>query len=300
MKIFVPASALLFLTVLCGCQNSREPVTLFVAASLARAMGEVSEAVERADPRLDVRLEISGSQIACRKVAELNRRADLVLAADVQVIQRILVPAWAERVLPVAGNEVVLAHLEHSRHTDQISANNWPDVLQRPGVRLGLVDPDLAPMGYRTLLVWALAERFIPGQRGLAARLQARVPASQRVPHEGELLGRLQARALDYAFVYRSTAEDHNLKIVPLPDAYNLGEAARAREYALVQVKVRMRSSGAPVRVAGAPIRYGAAMISKAPNRAGAEAVLAMLRSKQGRRILLRRGFRPLAGSAGP
>ena len=61
-----------------------------------------------------------------------------------------------------------------------------------------------------------------------------------------------------------------------------------------------MRSSGAPVPVIGAPIQYGAALINEAPNGAGAEAVLAALLGEQGRRILLRRGFRPLTRSAGP
>ena len=293
-------SILLLALALSGCAKSREPVTVFVAASLARAMGELGEVVERQHPKLDVRLEISGSQTACRKVAELNRRADLVAAADLAVIRRILLPDWADRVTPLATNEVVLAHLEHSRHTDQISAENWPEVLQRPGVRLGLVDPDLAPMGYRTLLVWALAEKILPGQQGLAARLEQRVPAAQRVPHEGELLGRLQARAIDYAFVYRSTAEDHNLKLVPLPDAYNLGAASLAGSYAQAQVKVRMRFSEPAVSVVGGPILYGAAIPKGAPNPAGAKVLLDALLGEQGWRVLLRRGFRPLSKGARP
>ena len=277
-----------------GCSKSRQPVTVFVAASLARALGELAEEVERAHPRLDIRLEISGSQIACRKVAELNRRADLVAAADVEVIRRILVPGWAGDVAPVATNEVVLAHLEHSKHTDQISADNWPDILLRPGVRLGMVDPDLAPIGYRTLLVWGLAEGAMAGQKGLRQRLSALVPAARRVPHEGELLARLQSRALDYAFVYRSTAEDHNLKLVSLPDAYNLGSPAHAADYARASVDVRMRSAGAPTRVKGSPILYGAAMPRDTPNPAGAKILLDALLGERGRRVLLRRGFRPL------
>ena len=273
-----------------ACQKTRQPVTVFVAASMARALGELAEEVERDHQRLDVRLEISGSQTACRKVAELNRRADLVAAADTEVIRRILVPEWAPRVIDLATNEVVLAHLEHSKHTGEISEDNWREVLLRPGVRLGMVDPDLAPIGYRTLLVWELADG---AQTGLAKKLAAAVPAARRVPHEGELLARLQSRALDYAFVYRSTAEDHNLKLVALPDAYNLGSPDMAAAYGKARVSVRMRSSGPPVQVPGAPIMYGAAIPKDAPNRAGARL------AEQGRRVLLRRGFRPL-GAGGP
>ena len=149
-----------------GCKRSSDVVTVFVAASMARVLDDVARVAEKDNPGLDVQLEISGSQVACRKVAELNRRADLVAVADDRVIRSILVPDWTDRVVPVATNELVLAHMEHSRFTDEITGENWPAVLQRPGVRLGLVEPDLAPIGYRTVLLWELA----------AAAMQAHVP----------------------------------------------------------------------------------------------------------------------------
>ncbi len=273
-------------------------MVVFVAASLARALDELGEEVEKEHPRLELRLEVSGSQVACRKVAELNRRADLVAVADIKVINRILVPDWTGLVTPVATNEVVLAHLEHSRHTDVITRENWQEVLQRPGVRLGLVDPDLAPIGYRTLLVWQLAG-LAKGANRLAERLRKRVPKGQLVPHEGELLGRLQARAIDYAFVYRSTAEDHNLKLVPLGDDHNLGSAAMAGRYARAGVRVRMTGGSAPVTVQGSPVIYAVTIPHEAPNQAGANIFRAALLSDQGRRVLERRGFRPLSADQG-
>ena len=279
-----------------GCKSGRREVVVFAAASLARALSDLEQQLEARHPDLDLRLEISGSQVACRKVAELNRRGDVVAVADHQIIERILRPTHAEFNIRFATNAVVLAHMQHSRHTEQITAKNWPQVLQRPGVRLGRVDPDLAPMGYRTLLVWQLAarQRGTAG-RGLAARLAAKCAPEHVAPHEGQLLQLLQARSIDYAFVYRSTAEEHNLKTVQLPDAINLGAASLARAYAAASVRVSAgRRGSAPQLVRGAPVLYGLTIPRSAPNPAGAARVVASLLGSAGQRSLKRTGFRPL------
>jgi molybdate/tungstate transport system substrate-binding protein len=278
-----------------GCKSGRTEVVMFCAASLARAMSELEQVVEAKNPRLDLRLELSGSQEACRKLAELNRRADVVATADYRVIDRILLPDHADHDIHFATNSVVLAHMDHSRYTEQITADNWYQVLQRPGVRLGLVDPDLAPIGYRTLLVLKLAGRQLgfDGER-LARTLRKRCAPEDVAPHEGELLKRLQARAIDYAFVYRSTAEEHNLKLVALPDSYNLGAAERQQDYAAASVQVRMRSGEPPRRVRGSAVIYGVTIPRRPLNPEGARQVVAALLGKPGQRALSRTGFRPL------
>ena len=65
-----------------GCKSGRREVVVFAAASLARALSDLEQQLEARHPDLDLRLEISGSQVACRKVAELNRRGDVVAVAD--------------------------------------------------------------------------------------------------------------------------------------------------------------------------------------------------------------------------
>jgi ABC-type molybdate transport system substrate-binding protein len=96
--------------------------------------------------------------VAARKVAELGMRADIVAVADAGLIPKMLLPSHATWSAIFATNEIVLAHKDHSRFTDQIAAGNWAEVLLRDGVRLGRADPDTAPIGYQTLMVWQLAE----------------------------------------------------------------------------------------------------------------------------------------------
>ena len=213
------------------------------------------------------------------------------------MIDKILRPRFADFTIRFATNEIALVHMEHSRHTEEISAESWPQVLLRPDVRLGFVDPDLAPIGYRTLLVWKLAEQALgPKKVGpdLAGRLRRRVAEEHVAPHEGELLQLLQTRAIDYAFVYRSTAEEHNMKMVRLPAEYNLGSTASAETYARASVLVRTKSGAAPQQLRGEPTTYGVTIPKDPLDAAGAAFFVEQLLGKPGQQALERKGFVPL------
>lgn len=293
-----PTSALRVLVCLAcvlgaGC-SPRNEVVVFHAASLSRVFGDLAEPLKRRTPPLAVRLEPSGSQVAARKVSEQHLKADLVAVADDAVLRRLLVPRDADAVVVFATNELVLAHLEHSRGTAEVTAQSWPLVLAREGVRLGRVSEDLAPLGYHTLLAWQLAELEL-GRPGLAAALRARVDRAHLAADETELLGLLEARAVDYAFVYRSTAEDHRLKATRLPPEVNLSRPELSAGYARVSVQARLSSLGPPTSLTGRPIFYGLAIPKNAPNPAGARAFVELLASEAGQAALRRHGFLPTA-----
>jgi molybdate/tungstate transport system substrate-binding protein len=281
---------------LAGCKG-RSEVVVFHAASLSRAFRDAAERFERASPGHRVRAEPSGSQVAARKVAELGLRADVVAVADVRVLDQLLVPGHAGAWVGFATTELVLAHAEHSRFTDVITEESWPELLVRPEVRLARVAPDLAPVGYQTLITWQLAERRWagrPGGAGLAAALSER-SARQVVSDESELASLLAARAVDYAFLYRSTAEDHRFKITALPPEVSLGDPRLASAYAAAAVDVDMRRGAPPARIQGAPLLYGLAIPREAPNPAGAALFAAFLLGEEGCAALGRAGFRALS-----
>jgi molybdate/tungstate transport system substrate-binding protein len=128
-----------------------------------------------------------------------------------------------------------------------------------------MVSPDLAPLGRATVLAWRLTERGAPDRVGpdLAGRLRAHCRREHVTHDEGELLQLLQTRAVDYAFVYRSTAEEHNLKLLEVPGAE------------------RGRST------------YGVTVPTSAPNPGGAVLFLRALLGEPGQGALRRSGFRP-------
>jgi molybdate/tungstate transport system substrate-binding protein len=274
-----------------GCKGRKE-IVVFHAASLSRFFVEVGERFERAHPEYRIRAEPSGSQVAARKVAELGLEADLVAVADIRVVDELLVPSHADWTLGFATNEIVLAHAAHSRFTEEVTAATWPKVLVRPEVRVGRVDPDLAPIGYQTLIAWKLSELHAPQANGLSARLVARCSAEHVVSDESELVALLEARAIDYAFLYRSTADDHRLKITELPAESSLGRLDLAPTYERAEVEVRMKSGAPKVRIRGSPLLYGLAIPRNAPDPEGALLLVAFILQEEGRVALTRAGFR--------
>jgi molybdate/tungstate transport system substrate-binding protein len=191
-------------------------LTVFHAAGLTPVIEDVRKDCER---ELGIRLltEGSGSQVACRKAADLGRRCDLLMLSDAGLVAELLggVCSWR---LDFAVDEVVLAVGARAPHSAE-AETDWPAVLSSPGVRLGRVDEKLGPIGYRTLQVWKLQERL--GAAGLHDRLLAR--CDKVVDDVGRLTPLLRAGEIDYAFAYRSICIAHDVRYVRLDPRVNLG-----------------------------------------------------------------------------
>jgi molybdate/tungstate transport system substrate-binding protein len=91
-------------------------------------------------------------------------------------------------------------------------------VLTRPGVEVGRADPTLAPVGYRTLTLFALAALHY-GDASLAGKLAANAPAKNVRSNAAELAALLAAGELDYIYDYESVARAQNFKYIAMtPD----------------------------------------------------------------------------------
>jgi molybdate/tungstate transport system substrate-binding protein len=286
------------LSIFSACKSRTTEVVVFHASSLSAVLGEAAEAFAKVNPQVRIRLEPSGSQVATRKVSELGMRADIVAVADAALIDKMMIPSHATWNAVFATNEIVIAHKDHSKWTEQITAQNWPEILTRAGLRLGRADPDTAPIGYQTLMAWQLAE--LSGAYGasgvrLAERLMAQCSKDHVVHDEAELLALLESRSIDYAFLFRSTAEDHHLKILALPPEINLSRQDQSEHYQRAQVEIRMKQGQGGARIIGAPVTYGLTIPSRAPHPELATSFAAFLFSEPGRRLFERRGFHPVS-----
>jgi molybdate/tungstate transport system substrate-binding protein len=283
------------LLALAGCAPgpSREAgrLTVFNAGSLAAPFRDLLEAFRARQPELEIIQESAGSLESARKLTELGRIPDVLGVADYQVIPSLLIPGHATWYLGFARNAMVLAHTPRSAGADGISADSWWRVLLRPGIRVGRSDPALDPNGYRTLMVYQLAEKHY-GQPGLAARLLAASPERFIRPKEADLVALLQAGELDYAWSYRSLAETMGLQYVSLPDAVDLSNPALAEAYAAAEVRVPGPTRGGDsVTFRGEPIVYGVTIPTAAPNPVAARAFVRFVVSPEGAAILRRHGF---------
>lgn len=233
--------------------------------------------------------EPAGSLETARKLTELDRIPDIVALADYEVFPNLLMPQQVTWYVRFARNRIVLAYTDRSRGARDIGAENWWEVITRPGVEVGRSDPNLDPAGYRTLLVWQLAERHYR-QAGLAALLERNAGVRNVRPKEADLVGLLQAGQLDYAWEYESIARQHDLRYVRLPDAIDLGSPADSAIYATAMVRVTGRTRADTLEVRGQPIVYALSIPKAAPHPALAARVVRWLLSDEGRRVL--RGHR--------
>ena len=261
----------------------QDTVVVYLAASLAKPL---RVALDTFAARNDIVVEIeSGASLEhARKITELGRIPDVIALADVEVFPQLLMPAHVSWYAEFARNRMIVGYTERSRHAAEIDSTNWPRILAMPDVQVGRPDPDLAPAGYRTLLVLQLAERYYRSP-GLAARVLANAPRRNMRPNAGELATLLQTGELDYIFDYESVAAAYGFKALHLPAAIDLGDPAQAAEYAKARTRVKGKGNDSAT-FAGAPIVYALSVPRGAPHSAVAQRLASFLLSADGRRMM--------------
>lgn len=269
-------------------------LTIFHAGSLSVPFREVSALFTQRYPAVTIKAEAAGTRDSARKITDLGRRCDVFGAADYRVVENLLVPDHADFNIRFATNEMVIAYTEKSRMHQAINSANWHELLFGPGILFGRSDPNRDPCGYRTVMLFQLAEKHYHAP-GLVAKL-ADKPQSQLIrPKETGLLALLEAGEIDYLFIYRSVALQHKLRILDLPHEINLGSESHAEFYASATVKVTGKKPGQFISLRGEPIAYSVTIPTNARNRKAAEAYVALLLSAEGRAVMARNGQDPIA-----
>jgi molybdate/tungstate transport system substrate-binding protein len=272
-----------------------EPTTLtiFHAGSLAVPFRQLGAAYEKRYPGTRVRAEAAGSRDTARKVSDLGRPCDVLASADYRVVENLLLPQHAAFHIRFATNAMAIAYGADSTGAAELSATTWPDVLLRDDVRFGRADPNRDPCGYRTEMVFQLAERHYD-RPGLAGKLAAKHGRKYIRPKETDLLALLEAGEIDYLFIYRSVAKQHGLQLLELPPAINLEDPKLAHQYSEAKVRVTGRKPGELLEQSGTPINYSVTIPRNSPHRQAAEQFLALLLSPEGRAVLERNGQTPI------
>lgn len=266
---------------------------VFHAGSLSVPFAELSALFERRNPGVRVKAEAAGSRDCARKISDLGRACDVFGSADYKVVENLLMPEFADFNIRFATNEMAIAYVDASRGAGEIGPDNWYEVLLRPDVTFGRADPNSDPCGYRTAMLFQLAERYY-GLPGLAARLSEKHGMRFIRPKETDLLALLEAGEIDYLPIYRSVARQHGLKLVRLPPQVNLGSAALGGLYETARVQVTGKEPGQFITRVGAPIVYSVTIPKDAPSRELAQAYVALLLSPEGQRIMQANGQTPI------
>lgn len=231
-----------------GSSSNKDTVVVFVAASLTNAIRPQLDSFAAASA-VTVLTESGGSMEHVRKLTELHRIPDLLLLADDEVFPKHLAPNYTTWWADFARNRMVVAYTPRSKGANEIADSNWFRIVTRSGVEVGRADPTVAPVGYRTLSLFALAElRY--RQPGLARRLAENAPEKNVRGNAAELAVLLAAGELDYIYEYESVARAQDFKFIVMPPD-----------------------------ITGRPVIYALSIPAKAPHRAAAEQLLEHLQT---------------------
>jgi len=261
---------------------------IFHAGSLTIPFAQVSDAFNELYPDVEILAEAAGSATTIRKVTELHKECGIVGSADFTLIPELMFPDYTDWYIIFASNQMCVVYTEKSQFADEINSDNWHEILQREGVTYGRSDPDQDPCGYRTLLVWQLAEIHY-NEPGTYDSLYETAGDLMR-PKSVELIALLESGDLDYAFEYSSVAAQHNLKYVELPLEINLSDKDMADFYAQAEVEIAGKEPGEKVVMIGKPIVYGITIPKNFPRQDLAIAWIDFLLSSEGMEIMEKNG----------
>ena len=289
---------ILTLTLIVGCTSKPAPATMsgrlqiFHAGSLTIPFAQISDKFNQLYPEVEILLEGAGSQTTIRKVTELHKECGVIGSADYTIIPQLMFPEYADWYIIFATNQMCIAYTDTSQFANEIDGDNWYEILQREGVRYGRSDPDQDPCGYRTLVVWQLAEAHYDVPK-LYDNLYE-VEGDMMRPKSVDLIALLESGDLDYAFEYSSVAAQHNLNYVALPPEINLSSEEFKDFYATAKVEISGKEPGEKITKKGKPIVYGITIPINFPRQEIATAWVDFLLSDEGMTIVEANGQPPI------
>jgi molybdate/tungstate transport system substrate-binding protein len=277
-------------------------VTLKVlcADSLLYPLEKVQTAFEGSYPSVNVELEGHGSVQVIRRVTEQGVEADVLMVADYSLIPIMMynttIPgtnqSYGDYYIRFAGDSVVLAYTNQSKHAEEINSTNWYSILMKPDVKFGFPNPLIDALGYRALMTIQLAETYygnntifhelvtdnfdppissVPDGSNFTILVPAvQTPKGNNVVLRAssvELIPLLQSGSIDYCFLYMSNARQYGLGYVELPDEINLGSQQYEDDYQRVAVTFeQQRFATVDMNREGETIYFGLTIPANAPD----------------------------------
>ena len=307
---------------------AKVPLVVFAAGSLIIPFGDIEKAFEARYPNIDVQAQYHGSIQVIRQTTELHQQIDVVASADASLIPMLMYSQndpdtgrpYADWYIRFASNHLAIAYGPNSKYAGEITADNWYSILARPDVKVGIADPRFDATGYRALMTYALAQDYyrkntlfrdmFSGQftfplgifkdNGLTTITVPEIVETKPGSHivirgaSIQLIALLESGDLDYAFEYESVIRQHQLELLQLPDALNLGAAGLNQAYGTVQVDLDFqRFATVKPQFRGERIGYGITIPSNAPHPEEAALFIAFLLGPEGRAIM-QKDYHPL------
>ncbi|MDR3222760.1 MAG: substrate-binding domain-containing protein [Methanobrevibacter sp.] len=307
MKVMLIISLMIFSSFSFGgqCLSARDPsgstgmypdqqVVVYAADSLKEPMERFKVLFERwygygSD---HVQMHYAGSNKLIQEITEDKTTPDIIFSADYKLIDDRLVgddytigDDYTHYNIQFARNSVVIAYRRNSKNSSIINGDNWFNVLNQSDVRFGFGNPNQDPCGYRSVMVFALANKFKdyanPSIFDLISTNSNIYKQSNETDfdiyspttltpttnilindHAADSLESLKHGSIDYAFVYRNQAEeaksdDPNIDYVTLPNELSLNDAQYEEEYSHIRLTEFCDDPARNKTITLTPVVYG-------------------------------------------
>ena len=249
-----------------GGATLSDSMTVFHAGSLAPPFGEAEPQFEE-EYGVDVTREAQGSVASTQKITQQGRSADVLGTSDFRLIRNRVLPAFGGWYAIFTTNSMAIQYREDSPGADDITTDNWWDVLTRDDVTIGHADPAVDPGGYRAVMTQQLGAEGFRGERLYDDATYQKLRENSVAPTgtETNLEAQLESGELDYVFYYQSIAANSGLPYIDLQPEVDLSQATT--EYAEHYAKAEVETDSGTFT--GAPIAYGitAPSVAEAPAR---------------------------------
>ncbi|MFC6989167.1 substrate-binding domain-containing protein [Haloplanus sp. GCM10025708] len=141
-----------------------DSMTIFHAGSLAPPFSAAEPQFEEGYG-VDVTREAKGSVASTQKIVQQRRNADVLGVSDFRLIRNRVLPDYGDWYAIFTTNSMSLQYREDSPGADEISADNWWEVLSRDDVTVGHADPAVDPGGYRAVMTQQLGKYEFEGEK---------------------------------------------------------------------------------------------------------------------------------------
>lgn len=270
---------------------SQKTLRIIHAGALQQVMEKCLEHFSKQNSGLKLEMKGVGSREGAKRLLS-GEKYDIIALADQALFAELLVPDLVENYFVFAADQIVIGYDRSSRGSKEITQGNWVDMLLKPQVSFARSDHHLDPCGYRTLMVWQLAEKLYDSP-GLYSTMEATCIPYSTYPKSLDLAGALFKGKVDYAFLYSSQAKQLGLPYIILPSKINLSNPAYANFYDQAAVTVESKIPGNNVIIHGKPIEFAIGLSKDSQNPELAQSFVDFLTGPEGSSILEECGLIP-------
>ncbi|MEF8814484.1 MAG: extracellular solute-binding protein [Halovenus sp.] len=240
----------------CSSSNSSDKIDVLSAGSLSIVLGNKMGESFEAETGIAFQGEFHGSNALMRFITSGQKSPDVVASADADLLREKLQPDYATWDIVFASNAVGVTYNPDTQVGRMLEDGTpWYRALREADSEIAMSDPDLDPLGYRTVQMCKLAEEYYDVD-GLAQDLINRLEID---PQEAHLLAGIETGDRAAAVCYKNMAVDHGLPFISLPDELNFSNPAYADQYAQATYTTDEGST-----IEGTPVLYNATVLASA------------------------------------